>query len=154
MNSYPWKSNINYRKHPELYKIGKGEQGVLICEPYKSEILPYWRFRTPLLAKKSASIIYKMFLSYLSHNDFVGADMARKYLQMGFTRSKRYANYKGGRKYSHSGKKLPRGTGDPLKLISAEAFYKMWKKAMQHKKYVKMKKEVTEQLQHPQNIFG
>jgi hypothetical protein len=63
MNSYPWKSNINYRKHPELYKIGRGEQGVLTCEPYKSEILPYWRFRTPLLAKKSASTIYKMFLN-------------------------------------------------------------------------------------------
>lgn len=28
--SYPWKSDIDYRKHPEYYKIGKGEQGVLI----------------------------------------------------------------------------------------------------------------------------
>jgi hypothetical protein len=78
--------------------------------------------------------------AYLSNNDFVGADMARKFLQMGFTRSKRYANYKGGRKYSNLGKKLPRGTGDPLKLISAEIFYKMWKKAMQHPQYMKMKK--------------
>nr|WP_310419081.1 DUF4385 family protein [Chamaesiphon sp. OTE_8_metabat_110] len=48
--------NIDFRQHPELYRIGKGEQGVLLIEPYKSEILPYWRFKTPcspanLLAK-------------------------------------------------------------------------------------------------------
>ena len=36
--TYPWKSDIDYRLHPELYRVGKGEQGVLICEPYKSEI--------------------------------------------------------------------------------------------------------------------
>jgi len=36
--TYPWKPDIDYRLHPELYRVGKGEQGVLICEPYKSEI--------------------------------------------------------------------------------------------------------------------
>ncbi len=25
----------------QLYRIGKGEQGVLLAEPYKSEILPH-----------------------------------------------------------------------------------------------------------------
>lgn len=33
-----WHSGIDYRLHPELYRVGKGEQGVLICKPYKSEI--------------------------------------------------------------------------------------------------------------------
>src|ERR1700761_5908900 len=42
---YPWKPSIDYRSHPELYRVGKGEQGVLICEPYKSEIGQYWRFK-------------------------------------------------------------------------------------------------------------
>lgn len=37
--------NIDCREHPELYCIGKGEQGVLVVEPYKSEILPHWRFK-------------------------------------------------------------------------------------------------------------
>lgn len=39
--------------------------------------------------------------------------MARKYLQMGFTRSRRYANYKDGKKYNkeHDYKKLERGVG-------------------------------------------
>ena len=44
---------IDFRQHPELYRVGKGEQGVLLVEPYKSEILPYWRFRTPDIARPS-----------------------------------------------------------------------------------------------------
>lgn len=36
---------IDYRSHPERYKVARGEQGVLTVEPYKSEILPHWRFR-------------------------------------------------------------------------------------------------------------
>src|SRR5579871_5543630 len=96
---YFWKRNIDYRKHPELYRIGKGEQGVLICEPYKSLLLKHWRFRTPELAEVSSQKIYRMFESFLRKKDFVGADMARKFLQMGYTHAKRYANYKGGLKY-------------------------------------------------------
>lgn len=42
--------HIDFRKHPEKYRVGKGEQGVLLVEPYKSEILPHWRFRTPEIA--------------------------------------------------------------------------------------------------------
>lgn len=91
--------NINFKKHPELYRIGKGEQGVLLVRPYKSEILPYWKFKTEKIAKQSARSIYKLFQHYLKANYFVGADMARKYLQMGFTRARRYANHKTGRKY-------------------------------------------------------
>ena len=32
--------NLDLRKNPELYRVGKGEQGVLLVQPYKSEILP------------------------------------------------------------------------------------------------------------------
>jgi hypothetical protein len=53
-----------------------------------------------------------MFEDYVKEKDFIGADMARKYLQMGFTRARRYANFKGGLKYSKiTGEQLPRGTG-------------------------------------------
>jgi hypothetical protein len=68
------------RHHPELYRIGKGEQGVLLVEPYKGEILPHWRFRTVAEAKKSSATIYKLFLAYLKAKNFPGADMARKFL--------------------------------------------------------------------------
>ena len=85
--------NTDFRQHPELYRIGKGEQGVLLVEPYKSEILPHWRFKTVAEAKKSSAKIYKMFLAYLKAGDFVGADMSRMFLQMGWTRSRGYANH-------------------------------------------------------------
>ena len=58
--------------------------------------------------------------------DFVGADMARKFLQMGFTRARRYANHRGGKKYdgpvpadkkgqsgAHGRAELPRAPEDP-----------------------------------------
>ncbi len=92
-------AKMDFRVHPELYRIGRGEQGVLSVEPYKSEILPHWRFRTPDIARKSAAEIYKIYLSYKAGNDFVGMDVARKFLQMGWTRSLRYFNHKSGKKY-------------------------------------------------------
>ncbi|MES2985309.1 MAG: DUF4385 family protein [Pseudomonadota bacterium] len=97
--NYAWKPYINYKEHPNLYQVGRGEQGVLICEPYKSTLVALWRFKTPAEAKKSSAFIYREFLLFLKAGDFVGADMARKFLQMGFTRARRYANYKGGKKY-------------------------------------------------------
>ncbi len=73
----------NFRRHPELYRIGKGEQGVLSVEPYKSEILAHWRFKTPDIARESAAKIYELYEAYKAQEDFVGMDMARKFLQMG-----------------------------------------------------------------------
>ena len=43
---YHWKPDIDYRENPELYKVGRGQQGVLICQPYKSELHIHWRFKT------------------------------------------------------------------------------------------------------------
>ena len=56
---------IDFRQHPELYRIGKGEQGVLLVEPYKGEILPHWRFKTVAEARASSSTIYGLFEDYL-----------------------------------------------------------------------------------------
>lgn len=80
---------INFRKNPELYQIGRGEQGVLLVEPYKSEILPYWKFKTEKIAKESAMKIYELYVRYKNNKEFVGMDMSRKFLQMGYTRSRR-----------------------------------------------------------------
>lgn len=79
--------NIDFRKKPELYRVGRGEQGVLLVEPYKSEILKHWRFKTPEIAKDSSDKIYQMFLDYKDKEDLIGMDMARKFLQMGYTRA-------------------------------------------------------------------
>ena len=79
--------NVDFRESPHLYRVGRGEQGVLLVEPYKSEILPHWRFRTEDIARESAEKIYSIFLEYKERDDFVGMDMARKFLQMGYTRA-------------------------------------------------------------------
>jgi hypothetical protein len=141
--NYSWKNNVDYRTNQELYRVGKGEQGVLICEPYKSEIGIYWFFKTPDIANESAQKILELFNAYLDVNDFVGADMARKYLQMGFTRARRYANYKGGKKYDEKNDFFPlkKGTGDPIKAASANIFYVAWKEAESNEQYKMLKKK-------------
>ena len=139
--SYPWKPDIDYLENPEAYSVGKGEQGVLICEPYKTEIGSHWRFKTPDIATKSSEEIFILFQEYMNNNDFVGADMARKFLQMGYTPARRYANYKGGKKYDKENDyaQLERGTGETEKAASAAIFYKKWKAAEADIKYAKMK---------------
>ncbi len=140
---YAWKPDIDYRKHPDKYRVGKGEQGVLICEPYKTEIGMHWRFKTKTIAETSAATIYQQFLDYLQANDFVGADMARKYLQMGYTRARRYANYKGGKKYDADNNYTPleRGTGQPEKAAAAAVFFEQWKLAEANPQYASLKKQ-------------
>ncbi|GAB3921939.1 DUF4385 domain-containing protein [Mucilaginibacter myungsuensis] len=142
-SGYDWKPDIDYRAHPEFYHVGKGEQGVLICEPYKSEIGKFWRFKTVAIAEESSRKIFDLFNNYLDKDDFVGADMARKYLQMGYTRARRYANYKGGKKYDadHNYKPLERGTGDPEKAAAAAVFYDKYKAAEAEPKYATLKKQ-------------
>jgi hypothetical protein len=130
---------VDLRAHPELYRVGRGEQGVLRAQPYKEELLPLWRFRTPELARESAAAIRERFDAYLAAGDLVGADLARKYLQMGFTRARRYANHPGGRKYagpvpadrrgqsgSHGRAEMPRGPEEPEKAESARIFKQAW----------------------------
>lgn len=138
-------NNIDFRKRPDLYRVGKGEQGVLLVEPYKSEILPHWRFKTPQIARTSANKIYKMFLEYKANEDFVGMDMARKFLQMGYTRSRRYANHKSGRKYKKGTKEVLQREPDEVKAESAAIFYEKWQKAKKDKKYLELKQRHKDQ---------
>ena len=132
---------VEFRTYPEKYLVGRGEQGVLIAEPYKSEILPYWKFATPKIAQKSAEKIYDMFLLYKKSNDFVGMDMARKFLQMGFTRARRYANHASGKKYATDGsvREQEKDWADSDKAKSAEIFYGYYTKAKNDVQYVQMK---------------
>ena len=91
----------------KLYRIGRGEQGVLLVRPYTDDICAHWRFVNEETAIKSSDAIYKMFCTYRRNKDFIGMDMARKFLEMGFTRARRYANHSSGRKYDSNGKVRP-----------------------------------------------
>ena len=131
--------NINFREQPELYRVGRGEQGVLLVEPYKSEILPHWRFKTPEIAKQSAEEIMALFEQYRANDDFIGMDMARKFIQMGYTRARRYANYKGGRKYKEDGAIHERHI-DEEKAESARIFKTYWDRIRADEDYIARKK--------------
>lgn len=80
-------------------------------------------------------------------------DMARKFLQMGYTRARRYANHKGGKKYagpvpadkkgqsgSHGRAELPRTEEDPIKAASARVFKEKWELAKRDETYIQLKK--------------
>ncbi|EKF5315179.1 DUF4385 domain-containing protein [Salmonella enterica] len=133
-------SSIDFRQQPELYQVGRGEQGVLLVEPYKSEILPFWRYKDEAPAMKSAEQIYQLFEAYRQQDDFVGMDMARKFIQMGYTRARRYANYKGGKKYAEDGSLNTRGN-DPIKAAAATVFKGWWDKIRQDEDYLKRKRQ-------------
>ena len=115
--------NILFEPNDPRYRIGRGEQGVLLVRPYTNDICKHWKFKVPFIAQKSAQKIFDLYLGYRCKKDFVGMDMCRKFLEMGFTRARRYANHKDGKKYK-DGKILPQEK-DALtsqKAISARIF--------------------------------
>jgi hypothetical protein len=126
---------VDLRKHPEEYRIGRGEQGVFHAEPYRSELLPLWRFKDEEAARESSEAIYRKFCEYRADGDFVGMDVARKYLQMGWTRSLRYAKYRAGKKSQ------PLGEPDQVKLQGASIFKELYDRARTDEKYLRMKEE-------------
>ena len=131
-------NSIDFRAHPELYQVGRGEQGVLLVEPYKSEILPLWRFKTPEIAALSAQQIMEKFEEYRQQDDFVGMDMARKFIQMGYTRARRYANHKGGKKYDAERNVRPLDH-DPVKAEGGKVFKGWWDKIRADEDYLQRK---------------
>jgi hypothetical protein len=131
---YPYEG-VDLREHPEEYRIGRGEQGVFHAEPYKGELLPLWGFKDEEVARESSEAIYQKFLEYRSDDDFVGMDIARKYLQMGWTRSLRYAKYKGGNK------NRPLENADREKLRCASIFKELYDRARTDGTYIELKEE-------------
>ena len=154
---------LDLRAHPELYTVGRGEQGVLRVQPYKSELLPLWAFATVEKATHSSTAIAEAFDRYLAAGDFVGADMARKFLQMGYTRARRYANHPGGRKYdgpvpadlrgrsgAHGRDELPRAEQEDEEKAAAAAIFKAaWDRAAADPEYQRLKKEHRARHEQP-----
>ncbi|KAK2595369.1 hypothetical protein QQS21_006905 [Conoideocrella luteorostrata] len=127
------------------YRIGRGEQGVLTYEPYKSILLPLWRFRTVPLARQSAANLWTRFGQFHEEGDFVGMDMTRKFIQMGMTRAKRYANHAGGRKFrvSATREEIPKSEahkGKEEKEQASQIFREYWERCRAHEGYQEMKR--------------
>jgi len=127
----------------KLYRIGRGEQGVLLVRPYTNDICAHWRFVDVPTAIKSSDKIYEMFLEYKRKKDFIGMDMARKFLEMGFTRARRYANHNSGRKYDSGGRVRPQESDwrTSEKARSAQVFKVVRDKAAYDTTYQQMRKQ-------------
>lgn len=150
---------INFRERPDLYRVGRGEQGVLLVEPYKGEILPHWRFRTPDIARESAAKISTVYEGYKAAKDFVGMDMARKFLQMGWTRSLRYFNHRTGKKYvgpvppdkkgqsGAHGREVAPSDRDEEKLESAKIFREALDAVLADPAYISLREEHRERYE-------
>jgi len=127
----------------KLYRIGRGEQGVLLVRPYTNDICAHWRFVDEATARKSSNKIYSMYCDYKDSGDFIGMDMARKFLEMGFTRARRYANHSSGRKYTEDGRVRPQETDalHNVKAKSAKIFKEVRDRVAYDPEYVTMRKE-------------
>ena len=127
----------------KLYRIGRGEQGVLLVRPYTEDICQHWRVKDVPTANKSSNKIYQMLCNYSRQKDFIVMDMARKFLEMGFTRARRYANHNSVRKYDVSKTILPQ-EDDALtseKAQAAQVFKKVRDLAAYDPEYQMMRKQ-------------
>tara|TARA_E500000318_G_scaffold99254_1_gene101187 strand:- start:64 stop:534 length:471 start_codon:yes stop_codon:yes gene_type:complete len=135
--------NILFRPNDIRYRIGRGEQGVLLVRPYTNVICRHWRFKTLKEAIVSSQKIFDMYLDYRIQKDFVGMDMCRKFLEMGFTRARRYANHKDGKKYGKDGKVLPqeKDWATSEKAKAATRFKQFRDLVTQDEFYISMRKQ-------------
>ena len=137
--------NIDFKdeRNRKLYRIGRGEQGVLLVRPYTNTICDHWRFKTPDEAVKSSNKIFAMYLDYRDEKDFIGMDMCRKFLEMGFTRARRYANHNSGKKYDSEGNVRPQEPDHATSKYakSATIFKGVRDIVAKNETYVKMRKE-------------
>ena len=146
--------NILFRPNDRRYKIGRGEQGVLLVRPYTDVICKHWRFKTLKEAKVSSQKIFDMYLDYRILKDFVGMDMCRKFLEMGFTRARRYANHKDGKKYGKDGKILPqeKDWATSEKAKSANRFKDFRDLVTQDEFYISLRKEWRDKEKNYANL--
>ena len=135
--------NIFMAKNDPRYRIGRGEQGVLLVRPYTDDICQHWRFKTIQEARVSSHRIYVMYMVYRENRDFVGMDMCRKFLEMGFTRARRYANHADGKKYDAEGNVKPQEPDAMTseKAISARIFKQIRDEVAHDSLYQSMRKE-------------
>ena len=135
--------DFSNEKNRKLYRIGRGEQGVLLVRPYTNIICNHWRFKTPPEAIKSSNKIFSIYLDYRDAGDFIGMDMCRKFLEMGFTRARRYANHNSGKKYDSKGNVKPQEPDHMTSKYaeSARIFKHVRDIVAKSRDYVRMRKE-------------
>ena len=57
---------LKFEPNDKRYRIGRGEQGVLLVRPYTDDICTHWKFKTPNIAEKSSrQVTQQMICHYL-----------------------------------------------------------------------------------------
>jgi hypothetical protein len=82
--------------------------------------------------------------------DFIGMDMCRKFLEMGFTRARRYANHRDGNKYDENRNVKPQEP-DAMTCHFAESatiFREYRNRVAKDSKYMRMRKMWREYENH------
>lgn len=128
--------DVDFRASPERYRVERGEQGAFKVDPYKSELLPLWGYADRETADEAGEVIYRKFREYRARGEFPGMDMARKYLQMGYTRAMRYARYPGGKKYDDGEVRDPEHWADHDKREAALIFETWYERVEADEAYV------------------
>jgi len=142
--------DVNFRERPEAYRYQSGEQGVFKVQPYKDELLPHWGFKDEDTAEDAVAALREQYDAYREQADFVGMDMARKYLQMGFTRAMRYAKYPGGQKYDEDGtERSSQQWADSEKRAAAVVFRNAWQEVTDDSTYQRLKEQHREEVYDP-----
>ena len=81
--------DFTVEENRKLYRIGRGEQGVLLVRPYTNDICTHWRFKTPDEAVRSSNKILLLlivtkhgvdFISRFASNTFIYESPMRAYI--------------------------------------------------------------------------
>ncbi len=76
-------NKINYHKNPEYYVYTKYDNESHLIQPYNKIILSLYNIDNNKEAKYSCMQIFNLFNDYIINNDFIGADVCRKFIQLG-----------------------------------------------------------------------
>lgn len=138
---------VDFRAHPEAYRVTNDERGVFKVQPYKDELLPHWGFADEATARAAVDALAERYTDYRENEDFVGMDVVRKYLRMGFTRAMRYAKYPGGTKYNDDGtEREPERWADPEKRRAAVVFRDAWQSVLDDPDYQRRRRRHETQV--------
>jgi hypothetical protein len=71
-------NKINYKINPEYYLYISNEKSTIEIEPYKTLIYKF---------EDDCNKLFELFLDFINNNDLIGADMIRKYIQLGINKN-------------------------------------------------------------------
>ena len=74
---------IDYNKNPEYYIYTKTDKDAHLISPYNNIIKPMFNTDNNKEAKNSCLKIFNLFNNYIGNNNFIGADVCRKFIQLG-----------------------------------------------------------------------